>query len=171
MPLFPRPEKDTEYRASDPFVRLWVTNLDIDNDGIPESVFKYRSWSCRNKWDERRSHFAALYVFDSKGELDREKTWHLMQNPEKKYATNSSEALDGKDVDLKYEYSKYAPGFMRLVTYDVFLFQGKTYFDRWHDADFNPALELELSPLHQSLQVFLTENDATREICRFKYLS
>ena len=152
--------------SSGQFIRLWLANVDIDNNGVMESVYKYRRWSCRNKWDERRRHFTALFVFDAQGRLDREKTHPLMQNEGKWFAKNYG-SLEGK---MELVYSKYAPGQMSEVTFDVFSFGGKAYFDRWFDGDFNPKTEQELSPRHQTLQVFIADSGSTSEICRFKYI-
>lgn len=152
--------------SSGQFLHLWLANFDIDNDGAVEAVYKYRSWSCRDKWDERRRHFTALFVFDSHGKLDREKTHLLMQNEGKWFAKNHG-SLEKK---IEFTYSKYAAGQMNEATFDAFSFAGVAYFDRWFDGDFNPNIERALSPRHQTLQVFSVRNKSANEICLFKYL-
>ena len=90
-----------------------------------------------------------------------------MQNPGKNYIL--PESAFKPNTKLKFKPSKYAPGSLAEASYDVFFFHGKTYFDRWYDGDFNPALDRVMSPNHQTVQVFLTEKGTTREICRFSY--
>ena len=115
---------------------LYSTRIDIDNDGTLETVLRYEYQL------SGASQFYAnpLVVVDDKiQQLDLEATQHLLQNP----------LTDHQNPAGRWLYAMY----------DVFLYQGEVYFDKWRD-EFDKQ---------NMLSVFKTEGGITKKVCTIEY--
>lgn len=126
--------------------------IDIDNDVNKENIIKYSDGNCPGG-----NYFgAALIVLnDNKSEIDIEKTKQLLQNPQY-YPKLPNELLS-----RGWEFSMY----------DVFLYKGKSYFNRW-SGNQAPGSKDKID----ILKVFVTETNkakkvSTKEICRYRFKS
>lgn len=171
------------------FARLATTQLDINNDGKPETVARFRSYRC-DTWGQaatpRGPHWVAPIVVldDTKQDVDREMTYPLMQNPGKKFVANagvidasrksfferqkethappaSFSELKKNIPDPEFVYSKYAPGSAERMGYDAFLFKQRTYFDKWDEQDGQKGIHI--------LSVYHTQGSSTEDVCRFRW--
>ncbi len=134
-------EEQLKWRIEHKFITVLLTNVDIDNDGKIEHVIKYINGHC----PESRSFGTPILVINDKRDaIDIDKSKHLLQNP-KFVGTSLSEGWD-------------------LAMYDVFLYKGKIYFDRWSQSyDQRGYLRVFLTELENSV------NPLTKEICRYQY--
>ena len=118
--------------------------IDIDNDGRPEPVFKYRDGNCPNPNapppPRAMGPSRALVVLtsDRKG-IDRNKTDIVMQN-------------DGK----RPGHPVGNPG-GRI--YDVFSMMGVTYFDVWDNEGLNP----------DTVYLYQAKGYMVSRICKYRY--
>lgn len=96
-------------RLEDRSIELDIANVDIDNDGVPDKIIKYKVGRCLQRF------FAEPLVVVSSGEkkVDVKKTELLLQNRAKT-----------KD---------HAPGRWGYAMYEVFRYEEQSYFDRWSD--------------------------------------
>ena len=133
-----------------------------------------RSFMCQT-WDDKAPHWRApIVVLDvTKQSVDIEKTYSLMQNPMKVYVTNADEIANyfktnrtQKNISKHrpksiYKESKYAAGGSELQGYDIFLFKGTAYFDKWDEVRNGDA--------YQTLTVYQTISTDTKNICRYQF--
>ncbi|HIE01858.1 MAG TPA: hypothetical protein EYP59_16500 [Thiotrichaceae bacterium] len=115
---------------------LYSIRVDIDNDKSVDRVIRYNLHSCG------ASHLYAspiMIVDDQMKYLDVEASRHLLQNP----------FGDNKDLAGNWLYAMY----------DVFLYKGQVYFDKWSD---------HFSQKYY-LHVFKTEKGTTQEVCTLKF--
>jgi len=115
---------------------LYSIRVDIDNDESIERVIRYEFLFCGGS---RRYASPIMVVDDQMKYLDVEATRHLLQNP----------FGDHKNFAGNWLYAMY----------DVFLYKGKVYFDKWSD-DFNQK---------GYIHVFKTEQGITQEVCTLKF--
>lgn len=130
---------DLRTQAKQKSVSLLLTDIDINNDGQPEPVLKF-SYGCAPPGSGGWWATPIVVVDVSYQSLDRAKTLPLLQN----------ESSDRE---------KYPAGGWRYTMYDIFLFKGKTYFDRWSDSREDTGI----------LRVFSTKIKRTTEICAYEY--
>jgi len=118
-------------------ISLDLIRVDIDNDKSVDLVIRYNLHSCG------ASHLYAspiMVVDDHMEYIDVEATRHLLQNP------------------IWFKNTEPA-GRWFYAMYDVFLYKGEVYFDKWSD-DFNQKYYLH---------VFKTEKGTTQEVCTLKF--
>jgi len=118
-------------------IAVSMAMVDIDNDGQPEPVFKYRSGICGNPGAP--SPFQAVIVLnqDRKG-IDKIKTAVMAQNERKR---------NERPMGSVYEQ-----------IYDVFLYQGQIYFDRWNN-----------SPDPDVITVYHAAGKKVTTLCKYRY--
>lgn len=122
-------------RVKDGSIRLDTTNMDIDNDSHLETVVRYEVGRCL-----QRFRAAPLLVLNAQANsVDISKTELLLQN--------------------KARTKEYTPGRWGYAMYQVFLYEGRSYFDRWSDDVKEKGY----------LRVFGVRGSVTREICVYKY--
>ncbi len=118
-------------------ISLHFIRVDIDNDKSVDRVIRYNLHSC----GASQVYASPIMVVDDQMEsIDVEATRHLLQNP-------------------SWDKNKNPTGGWFDAMYDVFLYKGQAYFDKWSD-NFN-----EKGYLH----VFKTEQGATQEVCTLKF--
>ena len=181
-------ETPDQFYISD-LARLAVTQVDIDNDGKPETLAKFRSFSCdtwRTTASPRGPRWVAPIVVltDNRQDVDRDKTYPLMQNPGKKFVANAAE-IDAAEEKLlsdinsrhlppsvvpemrksipraRFAYTKYAPGVASLMGYDTFLYKQQAYFDKWDEQQGQKGIH--------TLSVYRTQGGKTDELCRYRW--
>jgi hypothetical protein len=131
---------DLRTRAERQAIRLEVAEVDIDNDGLAEPILKCDFGPCAPPGTKGWWATPILVLNQRQDAVDLGKTRPLFQND----STNA----------------EYDPaGGWRYAQYDVFVYEGRTYFDRW--SDFRSETSI--------LKLFLTEAGATREICRYHW--
>lgn len=118
-------------------VRLYVTKVDIDNDGKLDNVLKYQDGKCQMA----HRYATPILVLDETGKhLDKQKTLPLLQN----------ESMDrARDPAGGWGYAMY----------DVFLYRGEVYFDKWSDFHTDRGF----------LHVYRDKKGQTKEMCTYKY--
>lgn len=143
-----RIKEDTLYRTT-----MYITEMDINNDGKKENVIQYKNGYCPGG----NYYGAALLVLnDDKSDIDIEKTKPLLQNYRSLKNGPLSEGWDG-------------------TMYDIFIYRNKTYFDRWRHS--NLSLDGKtIEKTHKLLKVFVIEPDKNNEnnaseICQYKFRS
>ncbi len=118
-------------------ISLHLIRVDIDNDKSVDLVIRYNLHSC----GASQVYASPIMVVDDQMEsIDVEATRHLLQNP-------------------SWDKNKNPTGGWFDAMYDVFLYKGQAYFDKWSD-NFN-----EKGYLH----VFKTEQGITQEVCTLKF--
>lgn len=115
---------------------LEKADVDINNDGASEAVFKYQAGGCQMG----NYYGTPLIALDNERMIDMDKTDNLIQN------VGRSE--------------KYVFGRWEYAMYDVFVYKGTTYFDKWSDD----------ADKKNIIRVFRTDNDRTTEACVYKYV-
>ena len=142
-----RIKEDTLYRTT-----IYITEMDINNDGKKENVIQYKNGYCPGG----NYYGAALLVLnDDKGDINIEKTKPLLQN---------YRSLKNGPLSEGWEFAMY----------DVFVYKNVIYFDRWSGNQW-PGGKLGKEKL-KLLKVFVTETDEkaninTEEICQYKFRS
>lgn len=126
-------------QAEQDTISLNLADLDINNDGKPESTIKF-SYGCAPPGSGGWWATPILVADSSLKMVDLPKTRPLLQN--------------GTDQPVRYP-----AGGWRYVMYDVFLFKGKSYFDRWSDSKEDTDI----------LRVFHAEGSRATEICTYEY--
>mgnify|MGYP001574941263 FL=1 len=120
-------------------ITLDVADIDINNDGKPEPTIKF-SYGCAPPGSGGWWATPLLVADTSLKSVDLSKSRPLLQN--------------GTDQPIRYP-----AGGWRYVMYDVFLFKGKSYFDRWSDSKEDTDI----------LRVFQAEGSRATEICTYEY--
>ena len=124
-------------------VALFLAKIDIDNDGRPESVLKFRDGACVDPYDDFHVQFQPLVVLkDDRATIDRRKTDLVMQNPRKR-----------KEVPVGSVWERI---------YDVFQYKGRVYFDKWDHRD-EPNFDRETFLIYQAVG-----NNVT-PLCKYQY--
>lgn len=118
---------------------LKIADIDINNDGSIDSTIKYND-RCAPPGSGGWWAIPLLVADSSLKSVDHPKSRPLLQN--------------GTDQPIRYP-----AGAWRYVMYDVFLFKGKSYFDRWSDSKEDTDI----------LRVFHAEGNHATEICKYEY--
>ena len=119
-----------------------IAKVDINNDGKPEPILRYFD-TCIPLGTKGRYGIPLLALTADGKAVDSEKTEHLMQNP-------------GHDKGPGHPVGRWT-----YAMYDIFLYKRVAYFDRWSDSTDETGI----------LRVFKTQNGATKEICRYRYVN
>jgi hypothetical protein len=136
----------------------WIASLDIDNDGELDRVFfdNDPTWGIGGT--------ILLVLEDEDDEIDVETTERILKHP-------SWRNSGLPPVRPLWPGEPGAPGIdvqptedARLgANYDIFLFEGKTYVDHWWWV--HPEYSVFESLERGRVRVFLTERDASEEVC------
>jgi len=120
---------------------LAQTKVDIDNDGHPDLVTKYRDGVCGDSEYGSRSYASqALVVFTAdRKTIDSSKTNVVMQNSGKRPG--------------------HPAGNVGGQLYDMFKYQGHFYFDKWD----NDVLERD------TFSVYRAKGDHVQRLCKYRY--
>lgn len=118
---------------------LSITDVDIDNDGSPEPVVKYRHSECTEDYGPPKLTQTLVVLTADRAHIDPAKTSHVMQNP------------DAGPV--------YPHGYVANQGYEVFRYRGETYFDRWDSHVVSDP---------ETLFVYKTANKITTMLCKFR---
>lgn len=145
------------------FMNRWsLTQIDIDNDGIVDTV--YRDGNCNQS-------ALLLVVNKDMTEIDRGRTELVMPHPSRK-----SQGM-GEFRPLEIDAPDYHPDkkFGRTPVedslhgagYDAFRYKERTYFDLWWTLhpDYQGKDDMQVG----KLRVYSIENKRSREICTYKY--
>jgi len=117
-----------------------TATVDIDNDGKPERVLRYFD-TCIPFGTKGRYGTPLLVVAADGRQVDSVKTSRVMHNR-------------GHDSGPGYPVGRWS-----YAMYDVFVYRSATYFDR--SSDFVGERGF--------LRVFSIQNNATKEVCHYKY--
>jgi hypothetical protein len=117
-------------------ILLEQADVDINNDGASEAIVKYQAGGCQMG----NYYGTPLIALDNERMVDMDKTDNLIQN------VGRSE--------------KYIFGRWEYAMYDVFVYKGKTYFDKWSD-------DVDKTNI---IRAFKTDNDRTAEVCVYQYV-
>jgi hypothetical protein len=91
---------------------MFLTMVDVDNDGKEEKIILYNDGRCM----ETHAYSRALLVLDeANNQIDVKKTEPLLQN-----TTDLRADIRSKAVESNYQM------------YDVFFYKDQTYFDKWN---------------------------------------
>lgn len=150
------------------WVRMWLGEADIGNNGHVETLIKIDDGRCA--YDPHWIGGATparwrvpVMVVDATG---------------KKIDTVKSEWMLGVSTITKPVYEGMHS--LELQSFDVFGFSGHTYYDRWEDEGVDwedawspdkngqPYGKLNL-PKHAALTVYIVSQEKTTAICRFKF--
>lgn len=135
-------EHYVEGKINDGHLRLDLTRVDINNDGRLDSVIKFNEGRCPST---HRFLTALLVLNEDKSAVDI-KSMHLFQNPQ---------------PPLPYTIG----GGTDYAMYDVFIYRGRSYFDRWSQSKDQTGI----------LRIFVTEalvtGGITKEICVYRFQS
>ena len=120
--------------------------IDVDNDGRPEPVLKFRKGSCINHHDPFHVQYQSLVVLQTdRATIDRRKTDLVMQNPSKHKNLLAGHASD------------------RL--YDAFHYQGRVYFDAWDLEERDSAGSRSI----ESFIVYQAVGKTVTPLCKYRY--
>lgn len=120
--------------------------IDIDNDGKPEPVLKFREGSCINHHDPFHVQYQPLVVLQTdRVTIDRRKTDLVMQNPNKR-----------KDHPAGNFYDRL---------YDAFQYQGRVYFDAWDFEERDSAGSRSI----ESFIVYQAVGKTVTPLCKYRY--
>ncbi len=138
-------------QIKDRFLVMQTAQLDIDNDGVPETVLKERSGDC----PMHQASSVSFSVLAKDGQhYDLEKSRYINDG--------FSRVVAALKKDVKPENARLAgmrdKEFVGGNIYDVFLYQDKTYFDMW-------VTGVDSGRLH----VFLRKNGHTKNICTYRF--
>jgi len=150
------------------FIGHYVSKLDINNDGVNEQVY------LDNTCSSGAYGVLMLVLNDSQTEIDISKSQHVLQHSNRKEAGlgEFQPLLPGSSTGspftklFGYNFNK-VPDSLHHAFYDVFQFKKKTYFDLWWRK--HHGLKGKPDNIAEQLQVFMTENNITKEICRYKF--
>ncbi len=98
-------------------IAISVVMIDIDNDGQPEPVLKFRDGVCGNPQNRSASRSLIVLSPDRK-RIDQAKTEVVTQNERKR--------------------PERPIGSVTEQIYDVFSYHGQNYFDRWNNGGLEP---------------------------------
>lgn len=145
--------------------RWKIAEVDIDNDGKPDAV--YRDGQCS-------TGMLLLVVNKDMTDIDRTKTPLVMPHPSRKeQRLGEFRPLAGREiVGDSHPHKKFGrtpvEDSLSGASYDVFRYKNKVYFDLWWSR--HPDYKGELDFLVGGpLRVYMIENKQTREICTYKY--
>ena len=154
----------SDFSVTKPGRSLFIADIDIDNDGIKETVTKYRSYSCHT-WDfptKEPSWKAPIVVVDeNKQFVNIERTYPLMQNRDKRYLANYDE-LQVRFNELERKRKARKNEIYRRMK------AGESYVDLTEslpvvsvpkvEAKFKPSVFAAGSAKHQGYDVFVFNN-------------
>ena len=144
-----------------------IAEIDIDNDGKPEPVYLDRLYETSNGGP-------LIILKNDYTDIDYEKTKLVMVHPSRKEAgwkdLRDCTEREQKEGYPLCKYGKIATGDASSLSYGVFLYKGKTYFDLWGGSDPNDSGGKTYYPFANHLHVFIVDKNNTSEICRYKYV-
>ncbi len=143
-----------------------IAEIDIDNDGKPEPVYLDRLYPTSNGG-------SLIILKNDYSDIDYEKTKLVTVHPSRKEAgwKDLRDCTKGeRKEDPLCKYGKIATGDASSLSYGVFFYKGKTYFDVWGGSDPNDSGAETYYPFANHLHVFIVEKKTTSEICRYKYV-
>jgi hypothetical protein len=121
--------------------RWYLANADIDNDGKPETIVKWRKGRC-NRFAPDSQHYSIPI---------------LIMDPQ--------DAVNGKLSRRVINQGAYPGLAIGAASLDVFQYAGKTYVDRWD----NEGDDHGIATHDKRLSVFLHEGDRTSLQCKFRF--
>ncbi len=152
------------YNRESNYMNRWkIAEVDIDNDGTPETV--YRDGQCP-------SGALLLVVNKDMTDIDRAKTELVMPHPSRKAQGLGEFRPLEKDAPDYHPDKKFGRTWvedsLHGAGYDVFRYKNKTYFDLWwfDHPDYQSKSDIEVG---KPLSVFVIDNKQTREICTYRY--
>jgi len=121
--------------------KWYLSEADIDNDGRPELLVKYRRGRCNPDWPDVDHYEIPIVAFDRGGQLlDPVRTRQiLLKTPEQSF-----------DVTAQ--------------SFDVFGFQGEIFIDRWENEGEYKGQRTD----DKTLSVFLYEGARSTLVCRYR---
>ena len=123
-------------------VKFSIGKIDIDNDGRPEPVLKLRKGACIGHDDALHVQYQSLIVLrNDQSTIDDHKTDLITHNPRKSKKLSIGDSYD------------------RL--YDVFLYAGQVYFDKW-ELD-------ELDTSKEYIFVYRASGKKVSQLCKYRY--
>lgn len=123
-------------------IELFLAKIDIDNDGRPEPVLRFRKGACIGHGEALHVQYQPLVVLQAdRLSIDRRKTDLVMQNPRKR-----------KEVPFGSVWERI---------YDVFQYKEKVYFDKWEWDDYNSAVE--------NFIIFQAVSNKVTPLCKYRY--
>jgi len=143
-----------------------IAEIDIDNDGKPEPVY------LDDLYQTGKGGPLIILKHDYT-DIDYEKTKLVMVHPSRKEAgwkdLRDCTEREQKEGYPLCKYGKIATGDASTLSYGVFVYKGKTYFDVWGGSDPNDSGAENYYPFANHLHVFIVEKKTTSEICRYRY--
>lgn len=122
---------------------MYLSQIDIDNDGQRENMLKFAEGSCPMT---RQYGTSLLVLSEDKKDIDI-KTVPLMQN---------TKVVPGGPISEGWEFSMY----------DIFLYRSKIYFDRWSQSqDQTGFLKVFVT------EKDIVTSGITKEVCRYQFKS
>lgn len=128
-------------------VGLPITKVDIDNDGKIENIAH-----------DSVNNNILLVLNDDETDIDLEKTSRFLQHSSRKAKGKGELTADGKRV-------KDA---MHTLSYDVFIYKQKTYFDLFVNL-WEEGKTMGHESIWGELRVFITENQKSHEMCKYQF--
>lgn len=162
---YARAWRNYNYDRESNYMSRWkITEVDIDNDGMPETV--YRDGNC--------SSGALLLVLNQdRTGIDRAKTELVMPHPARTMqGFGEFRPLVGRESVLYHPNKKFertpVEDSLHDAGYDVFQYRDRAYFDLWWSS--HPDYKGELDFLAGGpLRVYMIESGQTGEICIYQY--
>jgi uncharacterized protein YecT (DUF1311 family) len=122
--------------------KWYLSEADVDNDGVPETLVKFRKGRCNDAWPDVDHYAIPIMVRDVSGKsIDMSKSRQLLRR-----GASSTLAVTTN-------------------SFDVFSFDGKTYVDRWE----NEGGRNGQRTTEKTLTIFLHVGSASNLMCQFKY--
>ncbi len=119
----------------------YLANADIDNDGKPETIVRWRNGRCNGYPPDSQHYSIPILIIDPQGAVNLRLSRRVINQG---------------------TYPGLAVG---AASFDVFQYAGKTYVDRWD----NEGDDHGMATSDKFLSVFLHEGDRTSLECRFRF--
>ncbi|HJY76234.1 MAG TPA: hypothetical protein VKE95_06345 [Burkholderiales bacterium] len=129
-----------------------AAKIDIDNDGQPENV--YLDKICGSSFGS-----LLLVLNDQGSDIDRAKTALVMRHP--------SRATRRLPDVTKHSPPHPVGDSLHKAHYDVFQYNGKTYFDLWWEGS---SYTDGASEHVEQLRVFIAQKKQVREVCTYRFV-
>jgi hypothetical protein len=120
-----------------------LAEIDVDNDGAPDSVLKYKRNGCNNYLPDLQRHAVWVFVLDRKSQsVDIRKSQQILGK------------VGENDVGIT------------SATFDVVRFRGLNYIDTWsNEGDLS-----NMKSMRMLLSVYQHRADSRTLVCRYEYL-